>query len=70
VTELAPAARGSATAAHSFFFFLGQAVGPVVYGIGLHSMGIIPVLLTGSLVLATTGWLCALRMQRPTLSPM
>jgi predicted MFS family arabinose efflux permease len=70
VTELAPAARGSATAAHSFFFFLGQAVGPVVYGIGLHSVGIIPVLLTGSLVLATAGWLCALRIKRPTPSPI
>ena len=32
VTELAPSARGSATAAHSMFFFLGQAAGPVVYG--------------------------------------
>ena len=28
VSELAPAARGSAMALHSFFFFLGQAVGP------------------------------------------
>ena len=35
VTELAPAARGSAMALHSFFFFLGQAVGPIVYGVGL-----------------------------------
>ena len=33
-SELAPAARGSAMALHSFFFFLGQAVGPVVYGVG------------------------------------
>src|SRR6185312_1385775 len=30
-SELAPAARGSAMALHSFFFFLGQAVGPVIY---------------------------------------
>ena len=28
-SELAPTARGSAMALHSFFFFLGQAVGPV-----------------------------------------
>ena len=34
-SELAPAARGSAMALHSFFFFLGQAVGPIVYGVGL-----------------------------------
>src|SRR5262252_1054815 len=44
VTELAPAARGSAAAAHSFFFFLGQAVGPIVYGLGMASVGITPVL--------------------------
>lgn len=32
VTELAPAARGSAMALHSAFFFLGQAAGPVEIG--------------------------------------
>jgi predicted MFS family arabinose efflux permease len=66
VTELAPTARGSAAAGHSAFFFLGQAVGPVVYGLGLASVGIVPVLLVGALVLAATGWVCALRMQRAT----
>jgi predicted MFS family arabinose efflux permease len=66
VTELAPAARGSAMAGHSAFFFLGQAVGPVVYGIGLSSgIGIIPVLLVGAVVLTATGWICALRLKRP-----
>ena len=61
VTELAPAARGSAMAGHSVFFFLGQAIGPVVYGIGLGSVGIVPVLLVGAVVLTATGWICALR---------
>jgi len=65
VTELAPHARGSATAGHSAFFFLGQALGPVVYGIGLGSVGITPVLLVGAVVLASTGWICALRLRRP-----
>src|SRR5215472_10623785 len=64
VTELAPAARGSATAAHSFFFFLGQAVGPVVYGIGIANVGITAVLLTGAAALAVTGWVCGLNMRR------
>jgi predicted MFS family arabinose efflux permease len=64
VTELAPGARGSATAAHSFFFFVGQALGPVVYGLGLRSVGIIPVLLVGAAVLAATGWVCALGLRR------
>jgi len=65
VTELAPTARGSAMAGHSAFFFLGQATGPVVYGLGLASgIGIIPVLLLGAVVLIATGWTCALRLRR------
>jgi len=65
VTELAPSARGSAMAGHSFFFFLGQAAGPVVYGLGLSSgIGIIPVLLTGAVMLTVTGWTCALQLHR------
>src|SRR6185437_506139 len=67
VTELAPAARGSAMAGHSAFFFLGQAAGPVVYGLGLSSgIGIVPVLLLGAVVLTATGWICALRLRRKT----
>jgi MFS transporter, DHA1 family, inner membrane transport protein len=64
VTELAPSARGSATAGHSMFFFLGQAAGPVVYGAGLTSVGITPVLVVGAAALAVTGWTCALRLRR------
>ena len=65
VTELAPGARASATAGHSFFFFIGQALGPVVYGLGLSSgIGIIPVLVLGAVVLTATGWICALRLHR------
>jgi len=65
VTELAPGARASATAGNSFFFFIGQALGPVVYGLGLSSgIGIIPVLLLGAVVLTATGWICALRLHR------
>ena len=70
VTELAPTARGSATAAHSFFFFLGQAVGPVVYGLGLASIGIVPVLLLGAAMLTAAGWICALRLRRSTAAPL
>jgi MFS transporter, DHA1 family, inner membrane transport protein len=66
VTELAPGARGSATAGHSAFFFLGQALGPVIYGLGLSSgAGIVPVLLAGAVMLTATGWTCALRLKRP-----
>ncbi len=43
-TELAPGNRASAVAAHAFFFFLGQAAGPLVYGIGLERAGAGPTL--------------------------
>ncbi|MGE0765009.1 MAG: MFS transporter [Hyphomicrobiaceae bacterium] len=39
VTELVPEARGASVALHAFSFFLGQAVGPVLYGFGLASLG-------------------------------
>jgi len=39
VTELVPEARGASVALHAFSFFLGQAVGPVLYGLGLASLG-------------------------------
>jgi predicted MFS family arabinose efflux permease len=69
-SELVPRARGSAMALHSFFFFLGQALGPVVYGVGLSSrIGIGPVLLFGAAVLVGVGFTCAhwLRRPQPTL---
>src|SRR5262249_49000988 len=44
-TELAPSARGSSMALHSAFFFLGQALGPVVYRFGLAAAGLVPMLL-------------------------
>ena len=39
VAELAPAARASAFSLHSCSFFLGQAIGPIIYGFGVHQVG-------------------------------
>ena len=64
-SELAPAARGTALALHSFFFFLGHAAGPIVYGIGLASVGITPVLYVGAGVLGAVGLICARYLRRP-----
>jgi len=69
-SELAPAARGSAMALHSFFFFLGQAVGPIVYGAGLSTIGLNPVLLFGAVVLFATGLTCAQWLRRPAPTPV
>jgi len=63
-SELAPSARGSAMALHSFFFFLGQAVGPIVYGVGLNTIGIKPVLIFGAVVLVGVGFTCAQWLRR------
>jgi DHA1 family inner membrane transport protein len=49
-TEIAPDARGAAMALHSFFFFTGQAIGPVFYGFGfLHFGAVLTLVLSGLL---------------------
>jgi predicted MFS family arabinose efflux permease len=64
-SELAPAARAASMALHSFFFFLGQAAGPIFYGAGLSSsLGIGPLLLVGAGVLVGVGWTCAQWLRR------
>jgi predicted MFS family arabinose efflux permease len=57
VTEVAPRARGSAVALHAFSFFVGQSLGPILYGVLLGSLGAIPTLLgaaVGMLMLGPT----------------
>lgn len=54
-TELAPDARGSAVAAHAFCFFLGQAVGPILYGVGFDKLGIAATVLLAGAAMAATG---------------
>ena len=66
VTELAPSARGTAMSAHTAFFFFGQAMGPVVYGLFLDSIGLVPVLLFGAVAISITGWVCALGLKHKT----
>ena len=67
-SELAPSARGSAMALHSFFFFMGQAIGPIVYGLSLASIGIRPMLFFGAAVLVGVGWTCAHYLRREPVS--
>lgn len=55
-TELAPDARGAAVALHAFSFFLGQAVGPILYGLGFKSLGTLPTLLISVAALAGLGF--------------
>jgi predicted MFS family arabinose efflux permease len=69
-SELSQKARGSAMALHSFFFFLGQAVGPIVYGIGLNSIGLAPVLVVGGAVLVGVGFTCAHWLRKAVAAPV
>ena len=68
VAALAPSARASAFALHSFSFFLGQALGPIVTGPGLATFG--PrFLLALAIVLALLGFVVARLFRRfPTAS--
>jgi len=68
-TELAPGARGTTMALHSAAFFFGQAVGPIVYGLGFPYVGTAPMLVLGALVIASVGFVCATRLHRPKTAP-
>ena len=63
VTELAPMARAAATALHSTSFFLGQAIGPVVYGLGFASLGSNPSLMVAAAVLLVSAFICVRLLQ-------
>jgi predicted MFS family arabinose efflux permease len=66
-SELSVEARATALSLHSFFFFMGQTVGPIAYGFGILNAGKIPALLTSAVIIVTLGIVCArlLRQTRP-----
>ena len=64
VTELSVTARGAATALHSMFFFIGQAMGPVFYGFGFAHIGGTRSVLIGSAVTLAVGLMCAHYLRR------
>ena len=65
-SELSVEARGTAMSLHSFFFFMGQTVGPIAYGFGIQHAGKTTTLLTAAVIITTLGFACArLLRQRP-----
>ena len=56
VSSLAPQARAAAFSAHAFCFFLGQALGPIIFGLGLHHFGLTPIIVFHGLLLAAVGF--------------
>jgi predicted MFS family arabinose efflux permease len=63
-TELTPTARGTAMSMHSLSFFMGMAVGPVLYSIGFAWLGAGPSVLIGGAVVMLTALMCAHTLRR------
>jgi predicted MFS family arabinose efflux permease len=66
-SELSVEARATALSLHSFFFFMGQTIGPIAYGFGILHAGKTPTLLAAAAVIIVLGFVCAklLRQTRP-----
>ncbi|NLS68802.1 MFS transporter [Bradyrhizobium brasilense] len=66
-SELSVEARATALSLHSFFFFMGQTVGPIAYGFGLQHVGKTATLVSAAAVMVVLGFICArfLRLTRP-----
>jgi predicted MFS family arabinose efflux permease len=58
-SELSVEARATALSLHSFFFFMGQTVGPIAYGFGILNAGKTPTLLTSAIIIVLLGFACA-----------
>jgi len=58
-TELSPGARGAAMSMHSFFFFVGHASGPVLYGLGFVRLGSALTISLAALIIMAVGFVCA-----------
>jgi predicted MFS family arabinose efflux permease len=58
-SELSVEARATALSLHSFFFFMGQTVGPIAYGFGILNLGKVPTLLTSAVIIVVLGFVCA-----------
>jgi predicted MFS family arabinose efflux permease len=66
-SELSVDARATAMSLHSFFFFMGQTIGPIAYGLGLAHLGKIPTLFSSAAIMIALGFVCArlLRQTKP-----
>jgi predicted MFS family arabinose efflux permease len=64
VTDLSQTARGAAASLHSSSFYLGQAIGPVIYGFGFAHGGPEPTILIGAFVVFAVGLTCSRLLRR------
>lgn len=68
-TEISPEARATATSLHTFFFFIGQSSGPLIYGFGLVHAGKMATLCGAAVLIALAGVLCARLLRRAAAPP-
>lgn len=68
-TELSTTSRASAMSLHASFFFLGHAMGPVLYGAGFAWFGATWSLLLGAIVIVLTALMCARYLRRTIVPP-
>jgi MFS transporter, DHA1 family, inner membrane transport protein len=64
MTELAPEARGASVALHSASFFLGQAIGPILYGFGFSWLSPSVTLVIAAVAVALIAIVAALLLTR------
>ena len=64
VTDLSHTARGAAASLHSSSFYMGQAVGPIIYGFGFAHGGAEPTIWAGAVVILGVGIVCAKLLRR------
>ncbi|MBL0405255.1 MFS transporter [Microvirga aerilata] len=65
VTEVAPGARASAVALHAFSFFCGQALGVVLMGLGLRTIGLTGATFVAALIIVGVGLTASFFLTRP-----
>jgi predicted MFS family arabinose efflux permease len=65
-SELSVQARATALSLHSFFFFMGQTVGPIAYGFGLQHGGKVTTLVTAAACMVLLGLACARLLKQRT----
>jgi predicted MFS family arabinose efflux permease len=67
-SELSVEARATALSLHSFFFFMGQTIGPIAYGFGLQHAGKGLTLTAAAVCMTVLGLVCSqlLKVRRPT----
>jgi predicted MFS family arabinose efflux permease len=65
VTEFAPATRSSAVAFHTFSFFVGGGISPILYGVGLDRLGPGPTLSIAAIAMMLIGIVSAQLLVKP-----